>query len=468
MNFDKSHSVFFTKRKQPILTHDLSFINFKKAVAKGSLSRPSIAISQFQSMNEDASDVGFLGNEAFGSIRLVMNPTSLLGDGYDLPDNIAVYNNDINSPMIPPIRYGVTLKGIKTSLNTLIGETALGASLISNLPNELDDLVSLDEFRSMFMLTPAVKLAYSVHVAKDGISDLIDTRSVLLALDKAAYGREVDKVDGFLTEILESSAAYKGMEIEGEFIRIDDMVSESELVDAFYEMYPPIKVGGLIQQHLDSNLFDDSPHLVEGIIPNMFATRLTTMDAIDAARERIENSAGFSQYVNKSNRQYKESLRGLSFSLSKQNPNIVAKAVASVCEKIDSGKSMDVNDIAEVLSDNGVMITIDIYDSLTRCVESKMRDSVTYFEMKMDSECSLANVNHIVVPSSLAMQVKELLNSCDLDCDVVSYEKGDSKMSAKWNRALLSIDAPSKDIALMDNQGFRLEATVSPRVTYAP
>jgi hypothetical protein len=384
-----------------------------------------------------------------------MNPNVLLPEGYRVPENIAIYSNDVNSPMIPHTQYRIDNRKLTNSLEERLNGNEHAPKLLASIQIPESDLVTGVEFKGANATSYGLRYLYLTEELKEDLSGK-EWRELSLHLDNSGMKFQGDSFTTFTQSLLDEHVIEKGMTLEGDFIAINEYTSEEELVEAFFEMYPANKVGGLIKQLLDEGAFPDKAHLLEATLPNMFAKRVRHLDEVDALRYKMLPAAGIDPFTHKDDGRYVLAMRSLWEDLSHQNPVVVAKGVANVCEDIDRGIEQTSEDMAIRLSDMGVMVTDKLLESLERCIEAAPLKKANYLEMKVEGACELNAISHIVVPEAMGAEIGKILNDAGLDLPV-EVTAGANKLDAKWQRVVATVDAPIEQISLMDRSGFRVE-----------
>lgn len=457
--------IYYQLRKQTgylFATHDLSVTNLKKALSKSgapSLSFPSFAVQHISVVNEDNSKVGFAGDSSFGDIRLVMDGSKLIRS-HQLLDCITAFDADICSAMIPPVRHTINENDLWDAIADLIGEHPCLNELMEDLMDSVSDTVFDDgyvifaDFHSEFVRTTAMQFLFSKLVAKDGVTELDDFDLMQAQLDSKIYRAYDPRFDDLILTVLDSATSERGMMIDNEYIKIGDGVTESEIIEALFDVYPITEFGALARQTVARGE-DERVQLEDALLHTLFAKRFNTVYDIYDAKNQLINATGITPYSSdKSN--FTSAIGQLRGDLAGINPNLLRSAFLSAFEKLTSKGSLTVEEIATVFAENGIIVDDKLFRSIERCIEYKEQNLQPFFEMKFEGECPMDFVSHIVVKDIIKDDVEAMLRASNLNIPVVGYS-GVTLSELEWGRAMGTLSRDLSEIALLDRQGVSLD-----------
>lgn len=464
MNTEKIYQTLKGKERCLFVTHDLSFTNFCKSLDKGSLSWPSLALQEIKTINEDKVSTGYAGSSLFGQIRLVIKGDSLVEpNAYRLRDNVTVFDSNYCSAIIPSIQYQVCEDTLLDLLAEKIGDhpslDALMESFMSSLGEEAFDfpLVYAD-FHSEVVRTHAFKFLFSRDIAKDSVCDFKEDDELLRALEDAPYQYTDPRYDHFITEMLEASSLVKGMQLGGDYIEIDQNTSESEIIEAFYEMYPISEVGSLLRQANSGDYVgfsDEMTSLDKTLLSAMFAKKIDSLSDLDECRDTLINTSGITPYLSDKSF-FTSSIHALQNELAKNSSKICNRAMELVFRELNASDYVGSEKILELFCEAGVFVDDGVQSAVEGCVKYKSHDLQPFFEMKINGEFSLKNVSHIVVPEVIRADVEARLSNAGLDLPVIAY-RGMTKSELEWGRVMATMTPDISKYLLLDRGGLTPE-----------
>lgn len=464
MNIEKIYQTLKGKERSLFVTHDLSFTNFCKSLDKGSLSWPSLALQEIKKINEEKDSTGYAGSSLFGDIRLVIKGDSLIEPNFHrFRDNVTVCDSNYYSAIIPSIQFQVCEDTLLDLLAEKIGSHASRDALMESFMDSLGEdafdfpLVYAD-FHSEVVRTPAFKFIFSRDIAKDSVCDCRDDAELFRALEDAHYQYTDPRYENFITEILEASSLEKGMKLGDDYIEIDKNTSESEIIEAFYEMYPISEVGALLRQANSGDYIGFSDEMVRfdnTLLTAMFSKKIESLSDLDECRNTLINASGITPYLHdKSN--FTLSIRELQDKLSKNPPKVSNKAMELVFRELNTSGAIDSEKMLEIFSEAGVIVDDGIQEAVENCVKYKSCDLQSFFEMKIHGEFSLENVSHVVVPEVIRGDVEARLSNAGFDLPVIAYS-GKTKSELEWGRIMATMTPDISKYLLLDRDGLTPE-----------
>lgn len=464
MNTEKIYQTLKGKERCLFVTHDLSFTNFCKSLDKGSLSWPSLALQEIKTINEDKVTTGYAGSSLFGQIRLVIKGDALVEpNAYRLRDNVTVFDSNYCSAIIPSVQFQVCEDTLLDMLAEKIGDhpslDALMESFMDSVSEEaFDEPLVFADFHSEVVRTHAFKFLFSRDIAKDSVCDFRDEDELFRALEDVHYQYSDPRYDHFISEILEASSFKKGVHLGGDFIEIDDHTSESEIIEAFYEMYPISEVGALLRQANSGDYVgfsDEMTRYDNTVLPAMFTKKIDSLSDLDDSRQTLINTSGVTPYLSDKSH-FTSSIHVLQNELAKNPPKVNNKAMELVFQELNASGCVRGEKILELFSEAGVIVDDGIQSAVEGCVKYKSHDLQSFFEMKIEGEFSLENVSHIVVPEVIRQDIEVLLSNAGIDLPVIAYS-GNTKSELEWGRVMATMTPDINKYLLLDRDGLTPE-----------
>ncbi|ELP5899842.1 hypothetical protein QTV49_001743 [Vibrio vulnificus] len=459
MNKEIIYQTLKGKERCLFATHDLSFTNFCKSLDKGSLSWPSLALQEVKAINEDKTHTGYAGSSLFGKIRLVVKGDALTEPNtYRLSDNVTIFDSNFCSAIIPSVQFQVNEDALLDLLTEKIGDhpflDQLMESFMDSVSEEAFDFpLVFADFHSEVVRTHVFKFLFSRDIAKDSVCDFRDEAELFRALEDMHYQYSDPRYDHFISEILEASSLAKGVHLGGNYIEIDEHTSESEIIEAFYEMYPISEVGALLRQANSGDYVgfsDEMTSIDSTVLAAMFTKRIASLTELDDGRQTLINTSGITPYCDRNH--FTSSIHVLQNELAKNPPKIINKAMELVFRELNASGSVGSEKILELFSEAGVIVDDGIQSAVERCVKYKSHGLQPFFEMKIEGEFSLENVSHIVVPEVIREDIEVLLSNAGLDLPVIAY-RGKTISELEWGRVMATMTPDINKYLLLDRDG---------------
>lgn len=454
-----NYSYFMKSRGHIIATHDLSYANFIKAVAGGGIQYPSFALSSFRAVNEDSLEVGFAGGSDFGPIRVVADGSHLLDDdGFWFKDGVLCTTMDSNTPMIPSllceVEEGEFFDHVASLIPSPVYRDMLMEDLMEKLTEDLfdDGPVPLSSVCAELSRITLFRYLYNSDLCSDLHDDacLTDFQHIY---DNARFVYCDPRFPSFIEELVKVTAHKIGMVIDGDFIEIDESVSELDLVEANFELYPHNKIGGLLDQVLQGggSAFDSVKSFTP-LFTTLFSRVITTIDDLHDARHSLSNSLGSSTF-DATKSQFRSDIRRLEQLFHQEDRVMLIGALSALFEKLHTKTELTSQCVCDAFSEQGIFVTDDLKLAVEACFNSRETLRVPYFEFKWEGAFPLEFASHVVVPEVIGAQVKLMMKNQGLDIPVYTY-KGDLQSVVKFSKARATYQGDVGTYSVINNGGY--------------
>ena len=454
---NKMNNLLIDKRGQMVVTHDLSFRKFRQMIGSGGMLFPSLALQQIKSVSLDYPDLGFGGSSVYGNVRIVIDAKSLLQDEYNITNKLHIYDGDIYSTMVPPVKYKVAEDDLFREIETTLGSTELLESLMVELLDTVSDdafeggYTEFANFHAELVRTKAVKYLFSRDVAKDGIADIKDWKEIALKLDNVSYQYSDDRYEDYIQLLLDKVSTEKGMTVGMEYIPFENGVTQKDIVDYVFDIYPVTTMGSLLTQ-LSDEKSERVLTLDRELVNVLFSSKVESLYDLNGKRAQLIDAAGISPFsLAKAN--YANAIMLLHRNLQNHPVALVNEAITAILKLNERGGLVSDEKIIEAFSCAGVIADDDLTQCIKNCIESKAASLQPYFEAKYDGCLPLAAISHVVVPDIIKESVVRLLEDHGCEITVKSYKESDNILDNKWARLGSTYDFPDNNIYLLDKNG---------------